>query len=146
MTESSELLGKRIAELRRDRGWTQKELAERAGITPTYVSEIENGRTKNVGSSTLLDLAEALGASLDYLLGRRDEREEREPLSIPPNLSDAAEREGWSYEETRMLLEVRKMLAARRTETKRRIRVPEELSQDDWIRYHSLYIEGDADG
>lgn len=144
VTEVSERLGARIAELRKERGWTQRELAERTGITPTYVSEIENARTKNVGSAILLEIADALGASLDYLLGRRETREEEEPLTVPPNLSEAAAVKGWSYAETRDTLRARKMVVARRTESKRRVRKPEELTAQEWVDFHRrLYDEND---
>lgn len=144
MAEASERLGARIAELRKERGWTQRELAERAGITPTYVSEIENARAGNVGSSILLEIADALGASLDYLLGRRETREAEEPLTVPPELSEAAAEKGWSYAETRDLLRAKKMVVARRTESKRRARSPEELTREEWVDFHRrLYDEDD---
>lgn len=145
MTGVSERLGARIAELRQERGWTQRELAERTGITPTYVSEIENARTKNVGSATLLEIADALGASLDFLLGRRETREEEESLTVPPNLSEAAAKKDWSYAETRDTLRARKMVVARRTESKRRVRKPEELTAQEWVEFHNrLYNEDDG--
>lgn len=144
MAEVSERLGARIAELRKERGWTQRELADRAGITPTYISEIENARTGNVGSAILLEIADALGASLDYLLGRRETRNEEAPLTIPANLSEAAAKKGWSYAETRDLLRAKKMVVARRTESKRRVRTPEELTPQDWVDFHQrLYADDD---
>lgn len=145
MTEMSEQLGERIEELRRQRGLTQRELADQAGITPTYVSELENARTKNVGSSTLLAVADALGASLDYLLGRSEPRGEEKPLEIPPNLSAAASEEEWSYAETRHVLQAMQMRVAQRTESKRSVRGPEELSKEDWIDFHDWWLQGDDD-
>ncbi|HEY4380890.1 MAG TPA: helix-turn-helix transcriptional regulator [Acidobacteriaceae bacterium] len=38
------LLGKRIRELRKARGWRQLDLAEQAGINENYVSDLELGR------------------------------------------------------------------------------------------------------
>lgn len=35
----------RIKEERKKRGWTQKEAAEKIGISRSYFSDIENGRT-----------------------------------------------------------------------------------------------------
>lgn len=61
------LLGKRIRELRKARGWRQLDLAEQAGINENYVSDLELGR-KEVCLRTLAILAKALGLKLDELL------------------------------------------------------------------------------
>ncbi|OHE27246.1 MAG: transcriptional regulator [Syntrophobacterales bacterium RIFOXYC2_FULL_60_23] len=52
-------LGKKIRQLRLAKGWTQDELAERAGLHPTYVGGVERGE-RNVGFDNLLKLARAL--------------------------------------------------------------------------------------
>lgn len=60
-------LGSRIVELRSSRGWKQVELGRRAGIDPTRLSRIENGRSV----PTLAELArlrEALEAGLDQIV------------------------------------------------------------------------------
>lgn len=51
--------GRRIAEVRGDRGWSQKELAERAGIAANTVSSIEAGG--NVQAGKLAAVRRALG-------------------------------------------------------------------------------------
>jgi transcriptional regulator with XRE-family HTH domain len=37
-------LGLRIRELRKDKGWTQFELAERMGVDRSYLAEVETGK------------------------------------------------------------------------------------------------------
>lgn len=45
LTEPSESLGRRVARLRSDRGWTQEQLAERLAVSRVAVSHIEMGLT-----------------------------------------------------------------------------------------------------
>ncbi|GIV68661.1 helix-turn-helix domain-containing protein [Caldilinea sp.] len=53
------------------RGLTQQQLAERAGISPAYLSQLETG--KRVGSKgVLLAIAHALNVSLDDLVFQSD--------------------------------------------------------------------------
>jgi transcriptional regulator with XRE-family HTH domain len=58
-----EVLGQRLRELRRRRGETLTETAERAGISPQYLSEIERG-LKDPSSEVLAAVTGALGATL----------------------------------------------------------------------------------
>jgi transcriptional regulator with XRE-family HTH domain len=50
--------------------WTQVRLAEEAGIGPTTVSGIENGRISRPHFGTLRKLAAALGVESETLLGQ----------------------------------------------------------------------------
>lgn len=59
--------GARLAAVRRGRGWTQDELANRSGINRTYISGLENGE-RNIGLLNLVRLAAALGVPPDELL------------------------------------------------------------------------------
>lgn len=51
--------GQRVRQLRLAKGLTQEELAERAGLHPTYIGGIERGE-RNLGLDNLLKLARAL--------------------------------------------------------------------------------------
>ncbi len=60
-------LGRRIAELRKNKGMTQEELAEQMGVSPQAVSKWENDQT--CPDITLLPkLAALFGTSVDVLL------------------------------------------------------------------------------
>lgn len=61
------LLGKRIRELRRERGLTQDALAEIIGCNTSHISNIENNYTK-ASLNVLLALANTLDTTIDYLL------------------------------------------------------------------------------
>ena len=59
--------GKRLRALREERGWSQEEFADRAGLHRTYVSAVERG-VRNPTLSVLERLAKALGIKLSELL------------------------------------------------------------------------------
>ena len=56
------VLGHRLAEVRRARGLTQQQVAERMGVTKGRVSQIEQGKIS--GQDVLARFAEALGGRL----------------------------------------------------------------------------------
>ena len=57
-------MGNRIKELRKSKGITQKELADRTGIAQTEISRLENG-TRNPSIKLLQRLAEGLDMVLN---------------------------------------------------------------------------------
>ena len=61
-------LGKRIADIRRDIGLTQRDLAEKVGVTAQAVSKWERG-SSCPDISILDEIACALGVSVSSLLG-----------------------------------------------------------------------------
>jgi transcriptional regulator with XRE-family HTH domain len=70
-TKTQDTLGRRIARLRRDRGLTQVELAERLGITQPAVSDYENDDTR-LPADAVIQIAHILGVSADELLGLKE--------------------------------------------------------------------------
>jgi len=65
---SEESFGERIARLRREKGLTQEDLAERLGVTQPVVSDYERGRLRLHGE-LIVQLAAILGVSADEILG-----------------------------------------------------------------------------
>ena len=61
------MLGARIALLRRESGWSQKELAGHLEISPSAVGMYEQGRREPSGQQ-IVQLARLFGVSTDYLL------------------------------------------------------------------------------
>ena len=59
-------VGRRIRNLRRDRGWSQRDLAALLGVTQSRLNKYEAGRLPPMG--VLLKLARLSGMSLDLLL------------------------------------------------------------------------------
>ena len=68
MAINFETVGKRIKEVRKQKGMSQDELAERAELSSQYISQIETGRKKG-SLPTYNKLAKALGVSIDELTG-----------------------------------------------------------------------------
>jgi transcriptional regulator with XRE-family HTH domain len=67
-------IGKRIRDLREERGLTQREVARRAGLTPSGVGFIEHGQTRNPSAETVMAVARALGVPVEELM--------REPVPL----------------------------------------------------------------
>jgi transcriptional regulator with XRE-family HTH domain len=63
----AEIFGKRVRQLRLDAGWTQEQLAEAAGITTTYTSDLERG-TKVPSLTIVLRMSRAFRISAAELL------------------------------------------------------------------------------
>lgn len=59
-------LGKRIQELRKDRNFSQEQLAERCGMTTNYIGKIERGEAQPT-LEALLSIANALKSNLSAL-------------------------------------------------------------------------------
>lgn len=62
-------LGKRVRELRKERGYSQEKLAEHAGIHENHVRRVEGG-TANPSYLVLMKLAKALSVKPSDLLPR----------------------------------------------------------------------------
>lgn len=72
-------IGNKIKELRDEKGWSQKRLAEELNIHPVNMTKLEHG--KNMPSAdTLIKLAEIFNVSIDYLLS--DEVKNRESTTL----------------------------------------------------------------
>lgn len=66
------LLGKRIAELRRNRNMTQYELGEIVEMSTSSIAMWELGK-RDPGSQMLSTIARTFGVSVDYLLGQSND-------------------------------------------------------------------------
>ncbi|MDE2111107.1 MAG: helix-turn-helix transcriptional regulator [Alphaproteobacteria bacterium] len=70
----SSIFPDRLKQAREKRGMRQEQLAERASLQGSAISHFETGKRKP-SFDNLRRLADALGVSTDYLLGRTDELE-----------------------------------------------------------------------
>lgn len=76
-----ETLGQRLARIRKERGLTQKDVAERTGLIQTLVSDYERGRLR-LAADMIVRFAVALEISTDELL-----RPKRGKAAPPPKAS-----------------------------------------------------------
>jgi transcriptional regulator with XRE-family HTH domain len=123
--------GDRIRKVRDARGLTQEQLANLAKVSKSFLSDVENNN-KNLSSQLLLQIATALGASVDYLLsGQVRGTVSHEPVTIPSNLSAAAAELNLTYNQTLELLNAQLSVIARRSNKSEK-----ELSVKDWKDFH----------
>jgi transcriptional regulator with XRE-family HTH domain len=67
---STGILAKNVKSARIAAGYSQDQMARAAGIPYSTYLKIEHGTTPNPSIQTVLNIAEALGVSIDSLVGR----------------------------------------------------------------------------
>lgn len=131
-------VGDRIREVREHRRITQDRLAEMSGISKGFLSDVENNK-RNISSEYLLRIANSLGTSVDYLLKGESptaETLQREPVVIPPALSEAALQLNLTYPQTVELLRAHHSVVARRSN-----KDVKQFDVSDWIAFHKAIKE-----
>ena len=125
-------LGSRIRARRTELGWTQDELAQKAGISKGFLSDLENGK-RGVGADTLLDLARVLSASLDFLMTGNSavQQEIQKEIEIPATLGEFANSAGLSFRQTLTLLDMQRQIIAHRSSSRK-----ENAAGFDWAKFY----------
>ena len=67
------ILSRRLRICRHDLSLQQDDLAERSGVSRSYISDIERSKIQNVGVEVVDALAKALGVNAAYLIGWSEE-------------------------------------------------------------------------
>lgn len=62
------MIGERLAEVRKDNGWTQAELAERLAVSKYTISSYETEKTEP-DDETKIKIARLFNISIDYFVG-----------------------------------------------------------------------------
>jgi transcriptional regulator with XRE-family HTH domain len=106
-TQAEHGLGEWVRVTRKELGISQRALADTAGLSRSYLCDIERGRGTQPSVTTMDKLAEALGASRSDLLraagvieqdnGPRHSDTERRLLSVMRDLSEAGQRDVVRY-------------------------------------------------
>lgn len=129
-------LGRRIRDRRKDLGWTQEQLAERAAMSKGFLSDLENGKS-SVGAEILLDIARALSCSIDYLMvGKPSADTSPAEVEIPGKLAALATDAGLGFGQTLALLQMHRQIIAHRSGD--RSKSPDDV---DWRRFYESVRE-----
>jgi transcriptional regulator with XRE-family HTH domain len=85
------LIGRRIREIREKMGITQSELAEKSGLTPAAISQIESGKRARPTDDTIHKIAKALNTTYELLTltNREDDK-----ISVTRNFDHRRRPEG----------------------------------------------------
>lgn len=94
-------MGKRIAELRKEKGMTQEQFAERLNITVKSVHNYERGKSF-CGPDILVEIAEMMETTTDWLLMGKMEEEEKMERKEKKEEDD----KGLNFEERKRLREM----------------------------------------
>ena len=103
MTIDNKLSGSRIRAIRKHRGMTASELAEKIGISEVSLLHIECG-SRGPSYQTIYNIAEALDASIDFLSGRVDK-----PMEYIP--TPEIEEHGMTEKQASLMKEIAKAVA-----------------------------------
>lgn len=128
-------VGERIKKRRNELGWTQDQLAQKAGISKSFLSDLENGK-RSVSADNLLDIARVLSLSLDYLMKGTEPETKPAEVQVPASLAAFAEQEGLTFKEAVALLRMREQIVAHRSATKK-----EGLESVDWQKFYEAVKE-----
>ena len=74
-------IGKRLAQIRKEKGYTQKALAEKMGLIQALVSAYELGKIR-LNAEMVIRFSKALGVSADTILGLQGNGHERSNHSL----------------------------------------------------------------
>jgi len=64
------MLSQRIKKFRKQKGWSQQKLAEKAGLSFNAITKIEQSLAKHPTLKTLIKLSDVFGVTIDRLVGR----------------------------------------------------------------------------
>lgn len=100
-------LAEKVRELRRKERMSLDELARKAGISKSYLWQLEKGRSKRPSADILYKLASSLGTTIADLLGLEVKISGDDIEALPQGLKDLAQERALSPEDVKMLVHIR---------------------------------------
>lgn len=113
-------IGKRIRDRREEMDLTQEQLAQKSALSKNFISEVEAGRTAASGIN-YLRIARALETPVQWILtGEELQIADGSSATVSPEVSEIADRYGWSHRRALDVSAIVQTVQARRTTTGRR--------------------------
>lgn len=87
MNKTTDIFISRLEKMRKEKGFTQRELASKVGVNEVSMSRyIKGERVPTV--TTIVSIAQVLGASVDYLVGTSNVKKRQNNADRIRNMSD----------------------------------------------------------
>ncbi len=134
-------IGARIRKRRLELSMTQDDLRNAAGLSKSFVSEVEAGETQASGLN-YLKISQALKVGLQWLLtgDTHESTDAHRPTQINPVVARVADEHGWSYRKAKMISDAVDAVVARRSKGN-----VGPQPDDTWVvRLGDLFDEQDA--
>ena len=87
MNKTTEIFISRLDQVRKEKGLTQRELANKVGVTEVSMSRYVNG-ARTPSGPIVVNIAKALGISVDYLVGISSVKKRQTNADRIRNMSD----------------------------------------------------------
>ena len=104
-------LSQKIRQLREEKEWSLNKLAETAGISKAYLSQLENNVSKQPSAEILLKIASALGTTIADLLDKPVRVHAKDFGEMPEGLRKLIDEQGETLdireEDVKMLMSIR---------------------------------------
>jgi transcriptional regulator with XRE-family HTH domain len=108
-------LGDRIKQCREALSWRLDDLAQKANVSKSFLSDLENNEQKNPGINYLLLIAGALNVDLHYLTTGQGAPAGAKSVKIPMSLLEFAKEQELTVNQTMMLLDARRQIVSHRS-------------------------------
>lgn len=89
MDNEFQVIAKNIKYLRGKRGYTQEQLAEAVGISPSHLSKVESGH-RRIGMKAYLNILQVLNAEDDFTAIVLEEEEKKDFVNYQEIISDCS--------------------------------------------------------
>ena len=99
----TKIIGKNLRNLRKEKKFSQENLAKLANVSRNYISMIERGEAENLSDEIVQKLAWGLDAPIEQITGKPNAKS---GTVIPPALREFALNEKLTYEEVEHLLKI----------------------------------------
>lgn len=73
-------IGDRIRKLRKEKNWSQYDLAEKSGVARPVINLIENSKVKRVDYGNVIAIAKVFEVSPDWLTGNPTEKTDKDEI------------------------------------------------------------------